>query len=521
MSADGQRMKSERVWDPLVRLFHWSLVAAFATAWWERGEAVIHETAGKVVLGLIIFRSVWGLIGPASARFETFVRGPRQTFSYVLSIFGGKPVHHIGHNPAGAVMIGLMLLTLTVTTASGILMTTTALWGNAWIEWIHGVSSNLMLFLIVGHLLGILAAAIQHRENLIWSMVTGWKWVPFETEPYLGHLKLTLKSLLAAAFVLVAGIGIWNASASLLNASGWRMHKILLAELKTAGCTEASVTGPRIEIFPELRLVYDVHTDGDPAVQTKAIPAGLALSKRLSTDLSAFTERCPKVAEPVEAQHGELESLEAGSTDQTQSITYLHDRPKGAAFGMAPIDSNISILPSRSAVELIIAQPRGELPSPLRGTGVEIAETISSSLAEVPVANSVETALPTFQPASATEIAARLALLDISFFSRVDSNVSAGVQETGAFKVMKPQKRVEKPSGMRIAKAEKWKVEALMRKVKRLKKQRTSKWGYYPDRRGPAFQFSGSQSESDDDDDDNSGKGRGRNRGGDPERDDD
>jgi cytochrome b len=160
-------MKNERVWDPLVRLFHWSLVAAFATAWWGRGETVIHETAGKVVICLIIFRAVWGLIGPASARFENFIAGPKATLAYVLDILRGKPAHHIGHNPAGAAMIGLMLLTIAATAASGVLMTTTALWGNAWIEWIHGTSAYLTLLLIAAHLLGILAAAIQHHENLV------------------------------------------------------------------------------------------------------------------------------------------------------------------------------------------------------------------------------------------------------------------------------------------------------------------------------------------------------------------
>ena len=57
----------ERVWDPLVRLFHWSLAIAFFTAWFESSEAAIHETAGKTVLVLIVIRTVWGLIGPFSA----------------------------------------------------------------------------------------------------------------------------------------------------------------------------------------------------------------------------------------------------------------------------------------------------------------------------------------------------------------------------------------------------------------------------------------------------------------------
>lgn len=73
-----------RVWDPLVRVFHWGLVAAFATAWLTADEVQpVHEIAGYTVAGLIAFRLVWGLVGSRYARFARFVKGSRQTFTYL------------------------------------------------------------------------------------------------------------------------------------------------------------------------------------------------------------------------------------------------------------------------------------------------------------------------------------------------------------------------------------------------------------------------------------------------------
>jgi cytochrome b len=102
-----------RVWDPLVRIFHWSLVGLFAFAFvtgdeWDKA----HETAGYIIAGLVAFRVVWGLIGPRHARFTDFVRGPGTIFTYLRDALAMKAPRHIGHNPAGGAMIVLMLLAL-------------------------------------------------------------------------------------------------------------------------------------------------------------------------------------------------------------------------------------------------------------------------------------------------------------------------------------------------------------------------------------------------------------------------
>lgn len=73
-----------RVWDPLVRVFHWGLVAAFATAWLTADELQpVHEIAGYAVAGLVAFRLIWGLVGSRYARFAQFLKGPRDTLAYL------------------------------------------------------------------------------------------------------------------------------------------------------------------------------------------------------------------------------------------------------------------------------------------------------------------------------------------------------------------------------------------------------------------------------------------------------
>jgi cytochrome b len=267
-------VKNGRVWDPLVRLFHWSLAVAFATAWFERSEARIHETAGKVVLALIIFRAGWGLIGPASARFETFIKGPRLTLLYVWSILRGRPDHYLGHNPAGAAMIAALLMCLTTTTVSGILLTSTALWGGEWIEWIHYTAANLCLLLVAGHLLGVITACVQHRENLPWSMVTGRKRMPRATPAYLGRSRFSAFRLVAAGVVVLLSAEIWLAADAALNASYWRMEDILQTAFADRGCTVSRVGGPRIEVYPEVRLVYEI------AAQERGEPVQVIVSGR-------------------------------------------------------------------------------------------------------------------------------------------------------------------------------------------------------------------------------------------------
>ncbi len=250
----------------------------------------------KFIVYLLIFRVVWGTIGTGSARFENFVKTPIDTFNYVLDILRNRPAHHAGHNPAGAAMIMLMLLTLAVTTCSGILMTTTKLWGNATIEYVHGQSANLMLLLIVGHLLGVIIASLQHKENLVFSMITGWKSVESKTIPYLGDVNWGWKRLVLSVAFLTLALGIWQVSTFALNASFWRMEKIIASAAKKSGCNIASINGPTVVVHPELELQYLATASHATAPIKIVIAANKAIQQKPDLDLSSLEETCAQVA---------------------------------------------------------------------------------------------------------------------------------------------------------------------------------------------------------------------------------
>ncbi len=164
------------VWDLPTRAFHWLLAASFAgaflTAESERLRSV-HVTLGYTVLGLIVFRLLWGLVGTRYARFASFAFGPRRVLAYLGSILRGGPEHHVGHNPAGSWAIYALLALGLAAGASGVLAYND--FGGHWIEEAHEALSGAMLALVVVHLFGVVLSSLIHRENLARAMLDGRK----------------------------------------------------------------------------------------------------------------------------------------------------------------------------------------------------------------------------------------------------------------------------------------------------------------------------------------------------------
>jgi cytochrome b len=170
------RRREVRVWDPLVRMFHWGLVAAFLAAWATGDEMKqVHVMAGFCVIALVAFRIAWGFIGTKHARFTNFVRGPRMVTGYLRDTATLRARRYLGHNPAGGAMIVALLIMLSIIGGTGFMMTTDAFWGVAWVQDIHEAAVSLTLGLIVLHVLGVIVASYEHGENLIRAMITGRK----------------------------------------------------------------------------------------------------------------------------------------------------------------------------------------------------------------------------------------------------------------------------------------------------------------------------------------------------------
>lgn len=174
-AAPAARDAGALVWDLPTRLFHWSLAVCFAGAWLtsdSERQHLLHLLFGYSLFGLIAFRVVWGFVGSRHARFASFAHGPVTTWRYLAGMLRGRPDHHVGHNPAGAVAIWLLLGLGLATAGVGIAMIAGA--GEA-LEEVHEILATAMLVVVGLHLLGVIVGSVLHRENLPKAMITGRK----------------------------------------------------------------------------------------------------------------------------------------------------------------------------------------------------------------------------------------------------------------------------------------------------------------------------------------------------------
>lgn len=174
-----------RVWDLPTRIFHWSLatlVAAAIITGKIGGNAIVwHGRIGLALVGLVVFRLVWGFLGSTHARFASFVPTPARLRAYLRGEWDG-----LGHNPLGALSVLALLALITVQLATGLLANDDiAFQGHLaplvskelsdTLSSLHRLFINALIALIVLHLAAIMFYAHVKRDNLVQPMVTGWK----------------------------------------------------------------------------------------------------------------------------------------------------------------------------------------------------------------------------------------------------------------------------------------------------------------------------------------------------------
>lgn len=164
------------VWDVPTRVFHWllalSFIGAYATSESEHYRD-IHVVLGYTLLGLITFRLVWGVFGTRYARFRSFLFKPGEIAAYFFSLFKCKPAHYVGHNPLGSVAIWLLLGLGIASGVTGVMVFQDT--GGDVVEEVHELVSNAMLVVVLLHIAGVLVSSLLHRENLVRSMISGFK----------------------------------------------------------------------------------------------------------------------------------------------------------------------------------------------------------------------------------------------------------------------------------------------------------------------------------------------------------
>lgn len=217
-------MSRQRVWDLPTRLFHWSLVGAVITAvvtgkiggnWIEW-----HGRSGLFILGLLIFRVIWGFVGSPTARFASFVRGPGAIKAYLKGEWRG-----IGHNPLGALAVLALLGLAAAQVVSGLFANDDIAFAgplaplvsserSGQITGLHVWLFNGLLAVVGLHVAAIVFYARVKRTNLVLPMVTGYQDL-IDGAPPVSHPKTSF-FLRLAAFVAASAI----ASAAVYAAAG-------------------------------------------------------------------------------------------------------------------------------------------------------------------------------------------------------------------------------------------------------------------------------------------------------------
>lgn len=179
-----------KVWDPFVRVFHWTLVASFFIALLSGDDfTTLHTWAGYYILGLVLVRIVWGVVGTHYARFSEFVKSPRVAIDYMKNLLMLRAPRYVGHNPAGGLMIVALIGSLLITSTMGMIvladeegagpMVGTLDYFPGWLldvfEETHEAFAYFTLGLVVIHVAGVLVESVFHRENLVRAMLTGRK----------------------------------------------------------------------------------------------------------------------------------------------------------------------------------------------------------------------------------------------------------------------------------------------------------------------------------------------------------
>ena len=172
-----------RVWDGPTRIAHWLLVTLFGLSWWtaETGRLEWHRWSGYVLLGVLVFRILWGFVGSSTARFSQFVRGPREIVGYLRGRWALAP----GHNPLGALSVLALLVLLLAQIVLGLFAVdvdgiesgplaihVTFETGRLCARWHHRVFTALEV-LVALHVLAVAYYVLVKKDNLVGAMFSG------------------------------------------------------------------------------------------------------------------------------------------------------------------------------------------------------------------------------------------------------------------------------------------------------------------------------------------------------------
>jgi cytochrome b len=201
-----------RLWDWPVRVCHWGMALLLPALWWtgEEGDIERHRWLGLMMLGLVVFRLIWGVIGSQPARFVSFLRGPASVLAYLRGTSAPPP----GHNPLGGWSVAVLLGILSIQLGLGLMAQDeyglvagplnhlvsfdTAETLTGWHKWLF----DFIAILIGVHIAAVLFYLVVKGSDLVSPMLTGRKDAPVGTvQPPMAPIWRSLVALGIAAAI--------------------------------------------------------------------------------------------------------------------------------------------------------------------------------------------------------------------------------------------------------------------------------------------------------------------------------
>lgn len=168
-------VQTEKLWDPLIRLFHWSIAGIFIANYFfnEAGDSW-HQWLGYIAVAWLVVRFFWGFFGAGAARWADFFPTPARLETHLSALVKGKPYHRMGHSPLGGLVMILMMLCILSLGLTGFMMEEVDyFWGEDWVQNLHDWIASTLLVLVLVHIFAALFESYRLKENLPLSMVTG------------------------------------------------------------------------------------------------------------------------------------------------------------------------------------------------------------------------------------------------------------------------------------------------------------------------------------------------------------
>lgn len=165
-----------KVWDPVVRLFHWTVALGIVLNLFvlEPGR-YWHRTTGYAVGIAFAIRFAWGFVGGRYARWSDFWPRPSQVIAYLRDLMAGRDRRYVGHNPLGSVAIVAFFVLVASLVGTGWLLRSDYFFGSKAMEEVHEIIGNTLMWLMFLHIVGVIVESLRHRENLVLAMISGRK----------------------------------------------------------------------------------------------------------------------------------------------------------------------------------------------------------------------------------------------------------------------------------------------------------------------------------------------------------